>query len=63
MNNFVKRFRVEAGLSQVELAWRVHVASPNLSAVENGQRVAWPKLKRRLARALKRTERELFPEG
>jgi len=62
MKNRVKEFREKAGLSQAELARRVHSASPNLSAVENNQRVAWPKLRRRIARALKRTEAELFPE-
>jgi transcriptional regulator with XRE-family HTH domain len=61
MKNRVKEFREKAGLSQTELARRVHVASPNLSAVENNQRVAWPKLRRRLSRSLKTTEAELFP--
>ena len=61
MENRVREFRQRAGLSQAELARRVHVASPNLSAVENDQRVAWPKLRRRLARALKVSEAELFP--
>ena len=62
MNNRIKEFRERAGLSQAELARRVRVASPNLSAVENCQRVAWPKLRRRLARSLKTTESQLFPD-
>ena len=62
MNNRIKEFRERAGLSQAELARRVRVASPNLSAVENFQRVAWPKLRRRLARSLKTTESQLFPD-
>lgn len=62
MKNRIREFREKAGLSQAELARRVRVASPNLSAVENNQRVAWPKLKRRLVRALKTTEKELFME-
>lgn len=61
MKNRIKEFRERACLSQAELARRVHVASPNLSAVENDQRVAWPKLRRRLARSLKTTQEELFP--
>ena len=61
MGNRVRERREQAGLSQAELARRVHVASPNLSAVENNQRVAWPKLRRRLARSLKTTEADLFP--
>ena len=60
MKNHIREFREKAGLSQAELARRVHVASPNLSAVENCQRVAWPRLRRRLARSLKTTEAELF---
>ncbi|MBI2836075.1 MAG: helix-turn-helix transcriptional regulator [Chloroflexi bacterium] len=63
MQNRVKEFREAAGLSQAELARRSHTASPNLSAVERGKREAWPKLRRRLARALKVTEAEIFPEG
>jgi transcriptional regulator with XRE-family HTH domain len=59
--NRVREFRERAGLSQAELARRCHVASPNLSAVELGQRLAWPKLRRRLARSLKTTETDLFP--
>ena len=62
MGNRVREFRQKAGLSQAELARRTHVASPNLSAVELGGRLAWPKLRRRLARALKCRESELFPE-
>lgn len=61
MSNRVKERREQAGLTQVELARRVHVASPNLSAIENEQRVAWPLLRRRLARSLKTTEADLFP--
>jgi len=61
MGNRVRERREQAGLSQAELARRVHVASPNLSAIENDQRVAWPKLRRRLARSLKTTEVDLFP--
>lgn len=61
MCNRVKERREQAGLTQVELARRVRVASPNLSAVENEQRVAWPLLRRRLARSLRTTEADLFP--
>ena len=60
MGNRVKERREQAGLTQIELARRVHVASPNLSAIENNQRVAWPMLRRRLARSLKTTEADLF---
>lgn len=62
LGNRIKEFREQAGLSQVELSRRARIASPNLSAIEHGQRVAWPKARRRLARALKCQEGELFPE-
>lgn len=63
MVNRVREVRERLGLSQVELARRARLAGPNLSAIEHGQRKAWPKARRRLARALKVTEQELFPEG
>ena len=62
MVNRVREVREKLGLTQVELSRRARIASPNLSAIEHGQREAWPKARRRLARALKVTEKELFPE-
>ena len=53
VQNRVREYRQKAGLSQTELARRSHVASPNLSGVERGDRAAWPKLRRRLVKALK----------
>ncbi|MBN2074213.1 MAG: helix-turn-helix domain-containing protein [Dehalococcoidales bacterium] len=61
MENRIREFREKAGLSQVELARRAKVASTNLSSIERGQLMAWPKLRRRLARALKVAEADLFP--
>ena len=60
MDNRIKEFRQKLGISQVELARRAHTAGPNLSAVERGERKAWPKLKRSLARVLKTCQNELF---
>lgn len=60
MENRVREFREKAGLSQVELARRAKIASTNLSAIECGRLMPWPKVKRKLSRVLK-TE-ELFPE-
>ncbi|MDP2729039.1 MAG: helix-turn-helix transcriptional regulator [Dehalococcoidales bacterium] len=59
--NRIRELREKSGLSQVELARRARMASTNLSAIENGRLIAWPKLRRRLARALKTTEADLFP--
>jgi len=56
LNNKIKQFRERQGLSQVELARRARTAGPNLSAVERGERKAWPKLRRNLARALKTSQ-------
>ncbi len=62
MVNRVREVREKLGLTQVELSRRARIASPNLSAIEHGQRQAWPKARRRLAKALKCRESELFPE-
>lgn len=62
LENQLKTYREKAGLSQVELARRLKMSPQNLSSIERGCLKAWPKVKRKLARALKVTERELFPE-
>ena len=59
--NKVREFRIRAGLSQVEVARRAHMASTNLSAIECGRLAPWPKVKRALARVLKCNQAELFP--
>ena len=60
--NHLKEFRERAGLSQVELARLARMASTNLNSIEHGRLAPWPKAKRRLARALKTTPEELFPD-
>lgn len=60
--NRVRQYREKAGLTQVELARRARIASPNLNAIEHGRLAPWTKVKRALAKALKCTEAELFPE-
>ena len=60
VENRVKELREKAGLSQVELARRARIASTNLSAIENGRLMPWPKARRKLARALRCSESELF---
>jgi len=60
--NNVKALREKAGLSQTELARLACVANSNLSSIEHFKREPWPILRRRLARALKCTETDLFPE-
>ena len=58
----LKEFRERAGVTQVELARMARMASTNLNAIEHGRLAPWPKVKRRLARALKTTPEELFPD-
>ena len=60
--NRVREFREKAGFSQVQLARKIKMASTNLSDIERGQRVAWAKARKAIAKALKTTEAELFPE-
>jgi transcriptional regulator with XRE-family HTH domain len=59
--NKIRQTREAAGLTQVELARRAHIASTNLSAIERGKLVPWPKARKALAKALKIPEPELFP--
>lgn len=61
VGNRIKELREKAGISQVELARRARMASTNLNSIEHGRLAPWPKVKRRLARALKTTEADLFP--
>lgn len=63
MSNKVRHFREKAGISQTELARRIHVACTNLSAIECGRLAAWPKVRKVLVKALNVPETELFPNG
>ena len=60
--NRIKELREEQGLSQSELARRARIGPTNLNAIEHGRIYAWPKARRSLAKALKVTQKELFPE-
>lgn len=60
--NRIRDKRIKLGLSQVEVARRAHIAGPNLSTVERNRMLPWPKLRRDLARILKTTQGELFPQ-
>lgn len=62
MINRLKEYREKASLSQTELAWLAKVASQNISAIERGTMIPWPKIRKSLAEALKVAESELFPE-
>lgn len=62
MHNRLKEYREKAGYSQTELAWRARMAGQNISAIERGTLTAWPRVRKALAKALKVSESELFPE-
>ena len=59
----LREYRERAGMSQVELARRARIASTNLSSIECGRLAPWPKAKRALARVLKCSPADLFPEN
>jgi len=61
VENRLREYREVRGLSQVELSRLARVAAPNVSAIERGRLVPWPKVKHRLAKALRTSEAELFP--
>ena len=60
--NRLKEYRVKAGLSQLQLSYKAHVAPTSISSIENNKLAVWPKAKRALAKALKCSQAELFPE-
>ena len=61
MNN-LRRIRNEKGLSQLKLAFMTGIGPTEISRLENGWRRPYPGWRRRLAKALDTSERELFPE-
>ena len=60
-SNRIRTMREELGLSQTKLACLIGMAGSTLSNLEQGKWKPWPKAQRDLAKALKTTERELFP--
>jgi len=60
IKNRIREYRERAGLSQAELARRLRIAGPNLSALEHEKLAPWPKVKRDLARMLKVPQKKLF---
>ena len=60
--NNIRELRNKKGISQSCLSRMIGVAEPSLSQVERGQRLPWPRLKREIARVLKVTQKELFPD-
>jgi len=63
MTNRVAQIRKQQGLSQLRLAFLTGIQPPEISRIETGRIKPYPGWRRRIARALKTTEAELFPPG
>lgn len=61
--NLLKEIRNKRGLSQLSLAKLTNIAPGDISRIENGWIRPYAGWRKRLARALGVTEKELFPEG
>ena len=59
--NKIKERRQQLGLSQTRLACLIGIAGSTLSNLELGKQQPWPKARHDLAKALRITEQELFP--
>ena len=59
--NNVRTEREKQGISQRELAERIHMAAPLLSDIERGVRRVWPRAAGKLATALHTDISNLFP--
>jgi transcriptional regulator with XRE-family HTH domain len=60
--NTIRRAREQQGFSQTAFAARVGIGQGTLSDFENNKRICWPKLRRKIARALGVPESDLFDE-
>ncbi|MFC1861013.1 helix-turn-helix domain-containing protein [Chloroflexota bacterium] len=60
--NYLKDIRAKRGLSQLSLAKLTNIAPTDISRIENDWLRPYPSWRRRFAKALSVTERELFPE-
>jgi len=60
--NSLKEIRTKQGLSQLALAKLTNIAPAEISRIENDWLRPYPGWRKRLARALSVTEKELFPE-
>ena len=60
--NKIREKRESLGLSQVQLSFLSKVANSAISDFELGKRAPWPRARKALARSLKTTEAELFPQ-
>ena len=61
--NRLKEVRTSKGFSQLTLAKLTNIAPGDISRIENDWLRPYPGWRKRLAKALGISERELFPEG
>jgi len=61
--NKLREYRQRAGLSQLQLSYRTHVASTAISSIENNRLAVWPRAAKALAKELKVRQTELFPDN
>lgn len=61
--NKIREFREKAQLSQVRLGILSQIPSSMISDFELNKRAPWPKARKALAKALKVSEVELFPNS
>ena len=54
--------RLELGISQVQLCTQTGLANSCVSDFELGKRIPWPRARKAIARALRCSEQDLFPE-
>jgi len=62
MENKVREFRLEKGLTQFELSKISNITQADLSQIERGKIHPYPGWRRRLSKALSVKEKYLFPE-
>jgi transcriptional regulator with XRE-family HTH domain len=60
--NYVRKFRVEQGLSALELSYRTRIAPSMISAIENGKTYPYKGWRKKLSKVLGVPETELFSE-
>lgn len=62
MSNRIREAREAKGWNQRELAEATHTCQAIISEVERGVRRPWPRVAKKVARALKASVEEIFPD-
>ena len=58
----LREFRLKAGMSQSQLSYKARICSTTISNIEGGRLYPYPKARKALARVLKVSQTELFPD-